>query len=88
VTVVLVRQQVDIILADGKSSENSLLKIDQLVNSVLDRNFSGLTVRFNQTGRIDRSAEELRYSHARRRTGDNHSVVRDFFTCNPMAHCC
>jgi len=48
-------KQVDIILADGK--ELSKIRSSRLinwVNSVLDRNFSGLTVRFTKTGRIDR----------------------------------
>lgn len=40
-------KQVDIILQDGKElSENATLKVDQVVDGVLDRNFTALTLRF------------------------------------------
>lgn len=40
-------KQVDIILQDGKElSENATLKVDQLVDGVLDRNFTALSLRF------------------------------------------
>ena len=40
-------EQVDIILQDGKElSENVTLKIDQLADGVLDRNFTALSLRF------------------------------------------
>lgn len=40
-------KQVDIILQDGKElSENATLKVDQLVDGILDRNFTALTLRF------------------------------------------
>jgi len=40
-------KQVDIILQEGKElSENATLKVDQLVDGILDRNFTALTLRF------------------------------------------
>lgn len=42
-------KQVDIILQDGKElSENAILKVDQLVDGILDRNFTALTLRFTK----------------------------------------
>ncbi|HZE56247.1 MAG TPA: hypothetical protein VE031_00185 [Chthoniobacterales bacterium] len=74
-------KQVDIVLADGKElSENSLLKIDQLVNSVLDRNFSGLTVRFTKPDGSTVALKSFDIATLEDAQGDNHSVVTDFFT--------
>jgi hypothetical protein len=42
-------KQVDIILDDGKElAENSTLEVDQLVDGILDRNFTALTLRFTK----------------------------------------
>jgi hypothetical protein len=74
-------KQVDIVLADGKElSENSVLKIDQLVDNVLDRNFGALSVRFTKPDGSDVTLKTLDFATLQDAQGDNYALITGSFT--------
>jgi hypothetical protein len=77
-------KQVDVIMAEGKElSEDSTLKIDQLAGSILDRNFTSLTLRFLKPDASTVALRSLDFVTLDDAQGGNYALVTQFFALQP-----
>jgi hypothetical protein len=77
-------KQVDVVMAEGKElSENSVLTVDQLAASILDRNFTALTLRFLRSDGSTVSLKSLDFVTLEDAQGGTYASVTQFFTLQP-----